>query len=171
MYDILNKFIFPKNDKRKNILNYEGEVYRGFVLGQILLRPYWQQIKGCKTMPTRLLDKQKYKILFEETMKYFYHNSPEPDFKYSSIQYNKNHKCNKHIDKNNVGDSYIIGFGDYTGGRLIIYDENNNKEYIDIQNKFYKFNGSKFYHETEEFEGDRYSLVFFNIINYDKNKI
>ena len=163
MYDILNNFHFPKNDQRKNILNYHGEEYRGFVLGDILLRPYWQDIKGCRTMPTSMLKKKKYKDLFEETTKYFKDNCPEDNFIYTSIQYNYNHKCKKHIDKNNIGDSYIIGFGDYTGGKLIIYDKDNNPEYIDIKNKFYKFNGANFYHETEDFTGQRYSLVFFNI--------
>ena len=96
---------------------------------------------------------------------YFKKNCPEPEFKYSTIQYNKNHKCARHKDGKNVGESYIVGLGDYEGGRLIVYDENDNPEYIDIKNKFYKFNGSKYHHETEEFSGERYSMVYFCVWN------
>ena len=37
----------------------------------------------------------------------------KPEFPYSSIQVNKNVPCNLHVDKNNLGASYIIGVGDY----------------------------------------------------------
>jgi len=48
---------------------------------------------------------------------------------------------------------------------LIVYDKDDRPEYIDIKNKFYCFNGSEYYHETEEFEGVRVSLVFFQLGN------
>ncbi len=164
MFDILKQFDFPKNDSRKNILNNKDEIYKGMALGEIILIPYWRDIKGTRTMPCSKLKIKKYKELFDNTNEYFKNNSPEPDFNYTTIQYNKNHKCAKHKDKNNVGDSYIIGFGDYTGGELIVYDDSGNPTYVDIKNKFYKFNGSKYYHETNDFIGERYTLVFFNVI-------
>tara|TARA_R110002126_G_C10168017_1_gene473517 strand:- start:40 stop:513 length:474 start_codon:yes stop_codon:yes gene_type:complete len=157
MYEILKNFNYPKNTNRNNI-KIGDEIYRGFCLGLIYS---WR----TKTKQNhRRLKMKKYIYLFDETKKYFLNNSPEPDFKYTTIQYNSNHKCKKHKDKNNIGDSYIIGLGEYSGGRLIIYDENDNPKYIDINNKFYKFNGSQYYHETEDFIGDRHTLVFFNII-------
>ena len=80
----------------------------------------------------------------------------------------------KHIDGRNVGDSYIIALGDYSGGELIVYDENDKPTYIDINHKFYKFNGSKYYHEVADFIGDRISLVFYilseNVLTKKKNK-
>ena len=161
MLKILQEFYFPINCNRKNII-INNEQYRGFCLGLIKNWVGGHSIQDCKK-----LNVMKYKKLFEETMKYFNYNSPESDFNYTTIQYNKNHKCKKHIDKNNVGESYIIAFGDYEGGRLIVYDANDNPEYIDIKNKFYKFNGAKFYHETEDFKGERYSLVFYNILSND----
>jgi hypothetical protein len=54
--------------------------------------------------------------------------------------------------------------GDYTGGRLIIYDEDDKPQYYDIKHKFLRFNGSKFYHEVEPYQGNRLSLVFFNLL-------
>lgn len=101
--------------------------------------------------------------LFNSTNEWF-ENSYPYYFKYTTIQYNKNNQCAKHIDGKNVGESIIVGLGDYEGGRLIIYNyEGQDKVFIDIKNKFFKFNGSKYYHETESFTGNRITLVFFNI--------
>jgi hypothetical protein len=91
-------------------------------------------------------------------------NLYDKKFKYTSIQYNKNNQCQKHLDKNNIGESMIVGLGDYTGGELIIYDEDgNNPVKHDIRYKPFKFNGSIYPHETAPFEGERYTLVFYSI--------
>ena len=63
-----------------------------------------------------------------------------PDFDFESVIINKNLLCPPHKDTNNIGDSLIIGLGD---SPLI-------------------FNGSKLTHYTDEFEGDRYSVILFN---------
>jgi hypothetical protein len=68
---------------------------------------------------------------------------------------NKNICSPPHIDKNNVGPSYIIALGEFTGGNLCI----EGKEY-NIKNKFLKFDGTKA-HWVTPFKGTRYSLVFF----------
>ena len=104
----------------------------------------------------------KYQKLYELTKEYIKYI--DDDFYYTSIQYNKNNQCKKHLDKNNVGVSLIIGLGDYTGGELILYDENGeNPVKHDIKNKPLKFNGSELYHETAPFEGERYTMVFYSI--------
>ena len=86
------------------------------------------------------------------------------------IQYNQNQVSAKHKDRNNVGDSYIIALGDYEGGLLKVWhnDDDEEPEYIDIKNKFYKFDGGKKWHESTAFTGTRLSLVFFNIMNTRK---
>ena len=83
------------------------------------------------------------------------------------------HLVDTHKDKNNIGESYIIGLGDYEGGRIKVWhNENEEPEYVDIKNKFYKFNGAKLYHETEDFTGTRLSLVYFNLLNeQDKEQV
>jgi hypothetical protein len=78
-----------------------------------------------------------------------------PDFKYTTIQVNKNLECKPHIDQNNVGDSYAIAFGEYTGGELVVEGEAFN-----IRNRWKRFDGRKA-HWVEPFHGERYSLVFF----------
>ena len=47
----------------------------------------------------------------------------DPKFQFTTIQYNKNMRAARHVDGRNVGTSYIIGLGNYTGGELIIYDK------------------------------------------------
>ena len=80
-----------------------------------------------------------------------------PDFKYTTIQINKNHLCPPHKDSNNSGMSYIIGLGDYTGGELVVDDI----EY-DIHERFVQMDGHKI-HYTKPFQGERYSIVFLSL--------
>jgi hypothetical protein len=84
------------------------------------------------------------------------------DFEYNQICLNKNFKCNPHVDGNNLGESYIVAFGDYSGGDLQLYDSNDRIININIKYQLFKFNGSKIKHGTQDFTGNRYSLVFYN---------
>lgn len=84
------------------------------------------------------------------------------DFEWNQVVINKNFEITRHIDGNNVGESYIIGLGDYTGGELVVENNKNEKIIIDIKNYPYRFNGSEKYHYVLPFEGDRYTLVFYN---------
>jgi hypothetical protein len=43
------------------------------------------------------------------------------DISFNAITVNQNFKADKHKDKNNVGPSYLVAFGDYTEGELIMY--------------------------------------------------
>jgi len=77
------------------------------------------------------------------------------------IQINRNWASPPHKDAGNVGESYIVGLGDYEGGETVVeYSEDHIKEY-NIKNTFTKFNGSKYIHYTNTFTGTRYSLVFY----------
>jgi hypothetical protein len=87
----------------------------------------------------------------------------DPDFKASTITINKNVICEPHKDELNRGDTWIIGLGDYTGGRLIIEDLP-----LDIKNKPFKFDGSQLLHWTEPFAGTRYSIMFYQNKNSPK---
>lgn len=100
----------------------------------------------------------EYQNIFEEFVYYHANN-----FNFDQVVINKDFKITRHLDAKNVGESIIIGLGDYQGGELIVEREDS-IEKIDIKNKFYKFNGSKYYHYVEDFVGTRYSLVFYNRI-------
>jgi hypothetical protein len=74
---------------------------------------------------------------------------------FSSIQVNVQYPCNPHRDVGNIGESYIVGFGGYIGGSLVI----ENQDY-DINYRGLLFDGSKLEHWTRPWNGTRYSLVF-----------
>lgn len=160
---------YPINYNRPK-LKYGDETHRGLALGLVAVRPLnWKN--GGKYRQCCALKWKKYQKCMDISTKLFNEYSPEPDFKWTTIQYNCNQKSNKHKDKNNIGESYIIGLGDYEGGRLKVWhNENADPEYVDIKNKFYKFNGAKLYHETEDFTGTRLSLVYFNLLNEHKEE-
>ena len=81
---------------------------------------------------------------------------------YDSITVNKNMIANKHKDCKNVGLSVIVGIGAYTGGKLRVWDENNeNMQEYNIKNKPLTFNGGLLYHEGTPFNKTRYTFVFY----------
>ena len=82
-------------------------------------------------------------------------------FKFKSVYVNKNTVCKKHLDSKNIGESLLVGFGDYTGGETVLYLDDNQKKFFNISKSSLIFNGAKIPHSSEEFTGTRYSLVFF----------
>ena len=158
--DMLRNFNWPMT-KRPNVLRGKQKGYTGFALGIITSWAGKGDKSGYRKTLSLKTRELKYKRLFIETKKLM--KMKNPKFKFTSIQYNKNHRAAKHKDAKNTGISYIIGLGDYTGGELIVYDEDGkNPVKKDIKNKFYTFDGSKYPHETAPFKGERYTLVFYS---------
>ena len=101
---------------------------------------------------------------------------------FTSIQLNKDYASTIHVDKNNVGESLILGLGDYTGGELWVYDPKGRvpmevtravpgwpKLKIgsivtgtihDVKRTWVRFDGRR-PHATMPIEGSRYTLIFF----------
>ena len=79
---------------------------------------------------------------------------------FTSIQVNDSFICMPHKDVSNIGQSYIVGFGDYTGGLLKLHTEPSVE--VDIRVP-HLFNGSEVVHSTTPFTGRRFSLVFHTI--------
>jgi len=158
----LFNFKYPVNKGRKNIKRPDAPVYRGFVLGKIISWAH-KDVKKTGVIKTDSLisNNDKFKEVYEIAKQI----AIKHKINYTTIQFNKNYRCAKHLDKNNVGESSIIGLGDYEGGELLIYydGEDNPPQKIDIKNKFYKFNGSKYWHETAPFKGERHTLVYYSI--------
>tara|TARA_Y100000817_G_C16838694_1_gene536997 strand:- start:537 stop:1130 length:594 start_codon:yes stop_codon:yes gene_type:complete len=164
---MLRELKWPRTERpnvlRKSHMDRVGERggYEGFALGIVTSWAGKGKLKGYKKILSLKTREKKYKKLFKETKKLM--KIKDPKFKFTSVQYNKNHRAARHRDAKNQGISYIIGLGNYTGGELIIYDENEkNPVKHNIKNKFYKFNGSIYPHETSKFKGERYTLVFYS---------
>lgn len=99
---------------------------------------------------------EKYPEVYEALKKLI--KEIDPNFKYNSITLNKNFKTQAHFDKLNKSPSLIIGLGNYTGGELMIEDCP-----FDIKLNALIMNGSYLKHWTNDFEGDRYSVIYYNI--------
>ena len=85
-----------------------------------------------------------------------------PGFKYTHITVNRNLRCARHMDKGNAGDSYICGFGDYSGGGLNVEKVGGgNGKTHDIRGKLLRFDGKRMPHETMEFKGERFTAVWY----------
>tara|TARA_R110000850_G_scaffold67329_2_gene150047 strand:- start:562 stop:1059 length:498 start_codon:yes stop_codon:yes gene_type:complete len=153
---------YPKCYTRKNILNEGDRCYEAFVLGKIWSWAH-KEVKetGHQLRDSRFTKEKRYERVHELAC------IIAEDFgcEFTTIQFNKNYKCNKHIDGKNMGISHIIGLGDYEGGELLIYYDGPDKEptKVDIKGRFYSFNGSEYYHETASFTGQRHTLVFFTL--------
>ena len=98
----------------------------------------------------------KYPEVYDSLKKLIHHI--DSSFEYNSITINKNFKCRPHYDKNNKSPSMIIGLGDYEGGELVV-----EKCEMDIKNNPVIFNGGSCLHWVNEFIGDRFTIVYYNI--------
>jgi hypothetical protein len=84
-------------------------------------------------------------------------------FKWSSVLVNNNVVCGKHLDASNIGESVLLSIGDYEGCNIVV----NGKKY-DAKYQPLIFNGSKLEHyTTDDLVGNKYSMVFYNILPDD----
>jgi len=93
------------------------------------------------------------------------------NFKFTSLNLNKNYAARMHRDGNNFGPSMICAFGAFQGGELNYWYEDNKEEGLDklegrpkeslkLGQGLALFNGNSA-HSVEKFEGERYSVVYF----------
>lgn len=79
--------------------------------------------------------------------------------KFTSIQVNDSLLCLPHKDIHNVGESFIVAFGDFTDGELVLNLPDGKKE-LNIRHRPVLFDGSKIEHSVKEFKGRRWSIVY-----------
>ena len=105
-------------------------------------------------------------------------------FPWTTINVNRNIQCKNHVDKNNLGDSIIVGLGDYIGGEFVVKKGDLPTNFVgstpptvgtyredtkyDIKGNFVRFNGKTQFHGTERFEGNRYSIVYFTMFTQER---
>ena len=82
------------------------------------------------------------------------------DLSFNAITVNQNYKAEPHRDKNNSGDSYLVAFGEYTGGELEML-EGPRAGSININCRPIREDFSKVLHSVKDFSGTRYSLVYY----------
>jgi hypothetical protein len=133
---------------KKKILNYTGNLCESITFGHA------RQLFTKNAPLVAKLPNRKYpevlKLLEKVALHYF------PDFSYDTITLNHNIQCLPHYDGRNVGESFIIGFGEYTGGELVIEGQE-----FDIRYKPLLFNGASMKHWSNQWKGDRWSAVYY----------
>lgn len=174
LYDLLKEYVEP--------IAYSGTERRtgqfklakqGKKIGSMLYGYTWKgYLKKDKDGNNIYRTKSKYKGLYNTKIKDIYPQLEGifksfatlhfPNFNYSQVQININFVSPPHFDSSNIGESVIVGLGDYEGGDLNI-DKEEEKIKMNVRHNPYKFNGSKYLHYVSQIEkGDRYTLVFFN---------
>ena len=73
------------------------------------------------------------------------------------VTINKNIQCYPHRDRGNVGRSYILFMGDYTGGELCF----ENGTVVSERDTWHEIDGS-IVHWNTPIEGEKYSVILFN---------
>ena len=98
-----------------------------------------------------------YKLLLDFGEKYV-------DISFNSITVNQDYQATKHYDRHNGGESYLVAFGNYTGGELLIHEGDLSGSH-NIWCKPIVTDFSKVLHSVEHFVGDRFSLVYYTLIS------
>lgn len=82
------------------------------------------------------------------------------DISYNAITVNQNYRADKHRDKNNVGVSFLVAFGSYAGGELLLHEGDLSGNHS-VYHKPLVLDFSKVLHSVDHFTGERYSLVYY----------
>ena len=101
-------------------------------------------------------------------------------FPFSSISVNFAYAARKHRDGNNLGPSIAKAFGSFVGGQLLYWPEDNGSTRVedlalasaqrfDTRREVVLFSGLRG-HAVSNFEGERYSLVFFTASEFQGAK-
>jgi hypothetical protein len=97
---------------------------------------------------------QQLHILLKKLMK-----ERDPTYKYTTIQINKNVETDWHEDKNNIGKSYCLSLGNFTGGALELKTEKGIVS-LPTKNKMVFYDGN-IEHRTGDYKGTRYAIIWF----------
>ena len=166
LYTFLQDVEFYSGSERRKMLKNGGEVHTkhmGSMLYGITWKSYMSPTKNRTKCEKTGLYKTKCVDMYPQLENIFkeFASLYFSDFEYRQVQCNLNFKCPRHKDTSNIGESVLVALGDYTGGNTIIEFDTHTIS-VDARLKPIKFNGSKYYHSVEPFQGNRISLVFFD---------
>ena len=135
----------PLTDNHYRKLTGDGKSQAFGVVNRRCLKPDFS--RQCWLRP------YLYKLLLDFAEKYV-------EIPWTSVTVNQNYAAGKHRDRGNIGESYLVAFGDYTGGELRFW-EGEREGIWDINKKPIVADFSVLEHSVEPFQGERYSLVFY----------
>jgi len=165
---VLRLWQFKKNDTRLNVLPEGQEWVHSDTFGLIRSRDGRYMV----TNPTR-----EYPHVTELLNTFLKDRSPPQlgggYFPCTSISLNSGYAAKRHRDGGNQGPSMIRGFGDFTGGQLAYWPDDDkscaveslvheDRIPMDISKGLVLFDGNRG-HEVDSFEGERFSVVWFSL--------
>eukprot|EP00933_Yihiella_yeosuensis_P035971 TRINITY_DN2966_c0_g2_i1.p1 TRINITY_DN2966_c0_g2~~TRINITY_DN2966_c0_g2_i1.p1 ORF type:complete len:487 (-),score=123.84 TRINITY_DN2966_c0_g2_i1:185-1645(-) len=167
----LQEWAFARNPNRTNVLPNGRDWVWSDTIG--LLRDRMGDIH--LTRPT-----ERYPEVTKLVNKYLTDRLPKEvsDFKWTSINLNCDYAAKLHRDGNNFGPSFISAVGDFTGGELCYFPEDDRqcdklerlpqskKVQLPIKDSLALFNGNCG-HSVNDFKGNRFSIVYFTCGCYD----
>ena len=104
---------------------------------------------------------EKYQELYDMLKKLIkLHN---PNFKYTSIQINKSVETDWHFDKGNVGLSYCLALGNFTGGGVVVRINPQKEKHYDNKRKWLYYDGHYLKHKSAPSKGTRYAIIFYTL--------
>ena len=128
----------------------------------------WDYMKSEYVVPMFSQKNPEFEKLLEKLVNTYY-----PDVEYNSFMVNRNAEMIPHRDLRNRGHSFIMGFGDYIGGELVIDAKtsavtptdicNDDLILIDTHHKPVSFDGKNHFHYVNPFVGNRFTLVAYYI--------
>ena len=159
MLAMLEQTHIPDNKGRTNILKKGQTSSKSMVLGKVR-----QLYSSCDGKACKVDSKMNVKYPELLKMSRAFLKKHHPEYRFQTVTINKNHASAKHVDKNNVGHSYIIGLGNYTGGELVFTNPKSpNYGSHNIRNRWLKFTGDT-EHYVKPFKGQRYTLVYYHLV-------
>jgi len=175
MYDLLNSLtLYTGNDRSgsKFFIKNDRSVKKpqsckfGVTWRQLIgknIRSYCPILKGYKTKLYE--DHPELFNIFNEFRDLYF-----KDFEFDSVTINYmsvGSSMKTHYDKVNVGESVLVAFGEYKGGKTFIQNiKNNNYTIYDAREEPIIFNGAERRHFVNTISnGERFSLVFYNSKN------
>ncbi len=167
LWDYIKDINFIDNKRRKCINSQKGKtlsILYGLTHAPMLKQGQWRtkDPNSCRFFTKARMEFPHIQDILEEFSSLYF----PKNFKWNSVTMNKNLKCKAHYDKTNVGDSILIGLGDYTKGELKIEDKIYN-----TWNEKIIFNGATQKHETMDWVGNRYTLIFFYTKKYSTGNL
>merc|ERR1719362_2752925 len=163
---VLQAWAFKKNDNRQNVMP-EGQRWgHSDTLGIVRLRTGSFGVTSAT---------QEYPHVTQMLNTWLKARCPAEvggDFPCTSISLNCNYAARRHRDGNNAGPSMIKACGNFTGGQLAYFPDDDrsgpvedlchdDRIVLDIKEGLALFDGCRG-HEVDDFEGERFSLVFFS---------
>jgi len=169
----------PQRKTRQNIRQEGTEYIQTRILGLYAYADSVGVTTATKEMPkfTELLTR--------------YMTQEHKEFAFSSIVVNINVESAPHVDKNNLGLSKIIAFGDYSGGQLWVHKDGGTHPHklqkfpqhhsykaghtyvgckLNVKKQWQDFDGN-FLHFTMPFKGTRISIIYYCIDRYQQAKL